>query len=714
MAMGDSSREPADPLWSAHDAVGRQSHLLQTVLDSLTHPFYVIDVKDHQVRLANRAAVEMHGSGAATCYALTHNREGPCDGPEHRCPIQLILETREPVVVEHIHHDRHGTPRHVEVHAFPIFDEENRVTRIIEYCVDVTEQKAQEQKRRWDLAVNMALAELADALIDPSSSIEEVADIVLDQARRLTGSEHGYVSSLDPETGDMVSHTLTRMMGAACGVEAARRDAVFHPLPDGRYPGLWGHVLNTHTGFYTRDPARHLASTGLPEGHIALRNFLAVPALVGDAVVGQIALANCERDYSDRDLDAITRIAKLYALAVQQRRVEMALRGSEERYALAQKAANIGSWDWNIVTGRLVWSERIEPMFGFTPGGFAGTYEAFLQSVHPEDRRFVVDSVNACVERGTDYRIEHRIVWPDGATRWVSETGDVVRNAEGEAIRMLGVVRDITGQKEAELEVRRLNEQLEQRVLERTTELTESNRQLREEMKRRKRLEREILEISEREQTRIGRELHDSLGQQLTGVAIMSKVLQQRLAQHSPEEAARAGEIAQLISEAIDQTRRLSRGLHPVSLTEEGLMSALQALGATTQRVFGIPCTFTCDEPVLIAESSTAVHLYRIAQEAVTNAIRHGRATWIRLELQTDGEHATLSIENDGRPFPKRLPANRGMGLQVMSYRAEVIGGILEVRRGPKGGTRVTCVFQAKRQGREEDNGNAAKYQERR
>jgi PAS domain S-box-containing protein len=136
---------------------------------------------------------------------------------------------------------------------------------------------------------------------------------------------------------------------------------------------------------------------------------------------------------------------------------EEALRRSEERYKLAQRAANIGSWDWDILTGDLHWSETIEPMFGFSKGKFGATYEAFLNSVHPEDRQFVQDSVDACVEDGKEYAIEHRIVWPDGTLRWVSETGDVFRDENGKAIRMLGIVKDITLNKVAEERVRYLS-----------------------------------------------------------------------------------------------------------------------------------------------------------------------------------------------------------------------------------------------------------------
>jgi PAS domain S-box-containing protein len=142
----------------------------------------------------------------------------------------------------------------------------------------------------------------------------------------------------------------------------------------------------------------------------------------------------------------------LYTLhdVTKRKKAEESLKISEERYALAQQAANIGSWDWDILTGDLVWSDTIEEMFGFSPGEFGATYEAFLECVHPEDRQFVMDSVNACVDEGKDYDIKHRIMWPDGSIRVVSEIGNVFRDENGKAIRMLGIVQDITDRKNAE------------------------------------------------------------------------------------------------------------------------------------------------------------------------------------------------------------------------------------------------------------------------
>jgi PAS domain S-box-containing protein len=158
-----------------------------------------------------------------------------------------------------------------------------------------------------------------------------------------------------------------------------------------------------------------------------------------------------------RDMDraitiALARFEDMMAL----RKSREALARSRERYALAQRAAGIGSWDWDIRTGELHWSDEIEPLFGFESGQFEGTYEAFLACIHPEDRQYVIDSVYDSVQKERGYAIEHRIVWPNGSVRWVSETGDVFRDGQGNAIRMLGVVQDITERKDAEAERERL------------------------------------------------------------------------------------------------------------------------------------------------------------------------------------------------------------------------------------------------------------------
>jgi signal transduction histidine kinase len=233
-----------------------------------------------------------------------------------------------------------------------------------------------------------------------------------------------------------------------------------------------------------------------------------------------------------------------------------------------------------------------------------------------------------------------------------------------------------------------------------TGALTRTNHPLQREVQGRKHWHREILAITEKERRRIGQELHDSIGQQLTGIVIMSQVLEQKLERRHVPEAADAGEIARMVRQALAETRQLSRALYPADLDEHGLISALNALAAATQNVFRVRCTLDCRTPGIVLDNSVAVHVYRIVQEAITNAVRHGQARNIRIALASTGDCATLAVSNDGLAFPKDLPRDKGIGLQVMRHRAEMIDGTLTVKPGLQGGTEVVCVFATRTQPR--------------
>ncbi len=208
-----------------------------------------------------------------------------------------------------------------------------------------------------------------------------------------------------------------------------------------------------------------------------------------------------------------------------------------------------------------------------------------------------------------------------------------------------------------------------------------------------KRLENAILEISAREQRRIGQDLHDGLGQHLTGIAFLSKVQEQRLGEKSLPETADAGKIVNLVNEAIHKARELARGLMPVLSESHGLMSALQQWASEMEDLFQITCRFECEDPVLIADDNAANHLYRIAQEAVHNAIRHGNAKNVRIGLIAGDDEGALTVEDDGCGISKVQPVQTGMGLRIMKYRAGMIGGTLRVERRGTGGTLMTCIF---------------------
>lgn len=210
----------------------------------------------------------------------------------------------------------------------------------------------------------------------------------------------------------------------------------------------------------------------------------------------------------------------------------------------------------------------------------------------------------------------------------------------------------------------------------------------------RKRMEQAILDVSTRAQRQIGRDLHDGLGQHLTGIAFMSKVLEQKLTTGGANEpAADAAKIVALVNEAINKTRELSRGLLPVVSESTGLMGALKLYASEVEDLFGVRCEFVCTEPLLVNDVGVATHLYHVAQESVNNALRHAAPSRIVITVEVEPSYATLSIVNDGAGLRTDATQGSGLGLHIMSYRANLVGGTLDVRSGPAGGTVVRCRF---------------------
>ena len=208
-----------------------------------------------------------------------------------------------------------------------------------------------------------------------------------------------------------------------------------------------------------------------------------------------------------------------------------------------------------------------------------------------------------------------------------------------------------------------------------------------------KRLEKEVLEASEAEQRRIGQDLHDGLGQELTGLSFLTQNLRRRLADAGRAEANEADRIAGLIARTIDQTRELARGLSPVEWGSDSLTAALRNLVRTVRATYGVPCTADCDAVARVEDHVAAVHLYRIAQEALTNAARHSGASAIHLRLAVVGADVVLTIDDNGTGLGPTASAGHGLGLRLMQYRARSIGAAVALRGRPGGGTTVHCSY---------------------
>ncbi|HEY3861364.1 MAG TPA: ATP-binding protein [Verrucomicrobiae bacterium] len=209
----------------------------------------------------------------------------------------------------------------------------------------------------------------------------------------------------------------------------------------------------------------------------------------------------------------------------------------------------------------------------------------------------------------------------------------------------------------------------------------------------RKLMERQVAEISDREQRRIGQDLHDTLCQQLVSISFATELLREKLERGKVPEAVQAGHIAEMVNDGISQARHLARGFYPVRLEVEGLASALEELAETTEARDRVRCQFWCEEQILIHDTVAGNNLYRIAQESINNALKHGHCKNISIGLGAMEENIILTVKDDGIGFPDGREYNSGMGLHIMNYRAKMIGASLDIRRGAGGGTIVICSF---------------------
>lgn len=225
------------------------------------------------------------------------------------------------------------------------------------------------------------------------------------------------------------------------------------------------------------------------------------------------------------------------------------------------------------------------------------------------------------------------------------------------------------------------------------TEQKHAEKQLKALTKRRF-MEKEILDITERERELIGDELHNGIGQVLTGIALKCKGLGMKM----KGESSAALEISNLANKAISQIRDTAKMLYPVDIEPDDLVTALQSLSSNAEKILDVRCRCLCDKSVSINNIVEAKQIYRIVQEAITNAVRHGKAHHINISLhRLANKKTSLSIENDGVDFPTLSPDGKGIGLKIMKYRTDQLGGSFDIRKGAKGGTVVLCVFPESR-----------------
>jgi two-component system sensor kinase FixL len=349
------------------------------------------------------------------------------------------------------------------------------------------------------------------------------------------------------------------------------------------------------------------------------------------------------------DAGEVTHLISVGRDITDRKRAEETLRKNEER--LNAIIDNIPAMTYTAsVDGRISFiSDNVQEIAGYTPEDFYGEDFGFtLRRVHPDDRESVKEALGKLATQGIPFDLEYRFRRKDGEWIWIGDRGAVTFEEKGVQSHY-GMAFDIT---------------------------------------EKKRLENQVVEISDWERQRMGQELHDDLGQQLTGLAALSGSLKARLASEGRSEVTDAARIEEIATGAVLYTRNLARGLYPHDVTGGNLPEAIRSLGNSTEAVFGISCLVRVHGNFKGIREEEALHLFRICQESIHNAVRHGGAGKVSVSLEMQEGSLSLQIEDDGGGFcPGSV--SEGMGLSVMRCRADLLGARLELETSPGEGTRI-------------------------
>ncbi|WP_420263753.1 PAS domain S-box protein [Candidatus Magnetominusculus dajiuhuensis] len=435
---------------------------LKSIMDTMEDGVY-ITTKEHEIYFINRALMRDFGEvKGRKCHEYFHDKSEPCAW----CKNEEVFSGKS--VTWQWHSLKNN--RTYSLFDTPLRNSDGTIYKF-EIFHDITDIKNAQAMIQRELDFQTAVAEVSAALLSPDKTIYDIAAIVHQKSMRLTESLHGYVSEVDPITEEDVGHIFSDMANQEiCRVDTKRTRLAF-PKGKNGYNAMWGHSLNTKEGFYTNNPQTHLSYKGvIPQGHVPIKRFLSVPAVIGNTLIGQIALANAERDYNDDDLNVIKRLASIYALAVERKRMEEDLKQSYDyNKRLLDALDNVGTCVFikdmdlrYVYANRLaleVTNSTMEELLGCTDSKFF-TAEA-AEELSRNDRRVIENNEIVEIE-------EYLILKNSGEKTIYLAIKRPLYDAEGKIYGLCGVSTDITERKIMEERLKRLNDHLMELVAEET------------------------------------------------------------------------------------------------------------------------------------------------------------------------------------------------------------------------------------------------------
>jgi PAS domain S-box-containing protein len=626
-------------------------------------------VRDHQNRIVywNRGAEELYGFSVKEALGKISHELLQTAHLENYESIQRKLKRDNRWAGELVHTRKDGKPIAVLSRWSLDRDARGRPTSILETNTDITARKRAEQQQ-------LALYQFAQ-LQHIATNVDEIYDASLD----------AILSAMDCHRASILLFDKNVMRFVAWrGLSESYRKAVAGQSPwksDAKGPKP---ICINEVDI--ADIPKPLKSIIRSEG---IRAAAFIPLVSSRKLIGKFMIYyDAPHVFTDDELKLATTIATQLTQAIEHKRDEQALRDKEtELELMVTQTPFMLTRCTRDLRYRYV-SRAYAEMVGRKAEALAG--KPIVKIVGKEALKKILPYIEKVLKgHATEYEME--IPFQGVGVCWLHCVYTPDRDSEGNVVGWFASLADIGQRKEAEALLQRSKEVLEKHVRERTRELDLANKELRAEIVRRKGLEGEILEISDREQQRLAQELHDGLCQHLTAVAFMARSVGLRLKNHRVIEVKDIEKIAELVNNAATDTRNLSRALHRVDVDAGGFIPALE--GLVDREMWRTPCRLEVKPSFHLEDDLAAAQLYRIAREAVINANKHAEAREIVVALRGWRKGIALSVTDNGVGFQNAGNGARGLGFHIMNYRARVMGGQLKIESPKKGGTCVACYL---------------------